>query len=164
MYLDLLLTCCFKTADLRYYLVKVLIDTWQVCEDFYPQLLPLLNGRNTSHSFFIEGINYTNSFGPIGQRNRYPSTVSPSYYRRLEVSIFNAPTCGQTNRRIQQTVVHGFIPTCQSNICRSTTSHTYCSNNRQVSIVNFTYLLVTVSIDRQFHVPISHSNRYRCTM
>ena len=67
-------------------------------------------------------------------------------------SPFTTPTCGQTNRCIQQTIVQGSIPTRQSNInrCLSTISHTYWQKNRQLSIDNFTYLLVTEKIDRQF--------------
>ena len=79
-YLDVLLAFCFQTADLRQYLVEVLIDDRFVrisidsCCCCWTTETPLT-------TFFFEGINHTNSFAPIGQRNRYPSTISPSYYR-----------------------------------------------------------------------------------
>ena len=103
--------------------------------------------------FFFEGINHTNdSSGPVGQRNRYPSTISSSYYRLQKVSIFNTSTCGQTNRCIQQTVEQCVMPTGQSTRYRSTISHIF-----QVQVKHL------VDIDRQFHVPISH-RKYRSTI
>ena len=52
--------------------------------------------------------------------------------------MFNTPTCAQTNRRIQQTVEQGFIPTGQSN---------------------------RLDVDRQLHKPIDQTiGRYRWTI
>ena len=101
----------------------------------------------TPHYFLSESINPTNSAGPT----RCPSTISPSYSRLHWVSIFNTPTCEQTNR---YSIPGRVLYWAWYLLVKAIDTH------RQFHIP----VGQTIGIDRQFHVPIGHRNRCRSTM